>query len=171
MPTSNLIGSGQGLSLADFSSEPLMVPELQERDTAGVIKELSQALQLESCIPDLLPFYHAALNREFLTSTALSQGLAFPHARLGGLQQLWFALGRSADPIIWGSKGALPVRLVFLVAVPSTDATSYLHLLSGLSRLGKENQYLEDLLTAKSPEEMVAILKQIRLRNGRETAG
>ncbi len=69
-------------SLADYTRPELIVPRLRERDTAGIISELSQALQREGCVADVLPFYHAALNRELLTNSALDCGMAFPHARL-----------------------------------------------------------------------------------------
>ena len=70
------------LTLADFTSGGLLVPRLRGRDAASVIQELSQVLQRETRIPDLLPFYHAALNREFMVSTNMEAGMAFPHARL-----------------------------------------------------------------------------------------
>lgn len=141
-----------------------MVPQLQGRDAPGIIGELSQALHREACVPDALTFYHAVLNREFLVSTAMDYGLAFPHARLNGLDQLWFALGRTTEPVIWGGKGGKTVRLVFLIAVPASDATSYLHLLSALSRLTKEDHSLEDLLSARNACALLDVLKQIKLR-------
>jgi mannitol/fructose-specific phosphotransferase system IIA component (Ntr-type) len=72
----------EGASVADFTHEALIAPQLSELDTAGVIQELSPLLQQEARIPDLPPFYHAALNREFLVSTAMDYGMAFPHARV-----------------------------------------------------------------------------------------
>jgi len=62
------------------------VPRLRQGDIAGIIGELSQALQREGCVPDVLPFYQAALNQELLTSSALECGLAFPQHRLGGIR-------------------------------------------------------------------------------------
>lgn len=164
MGTSGHVLAARGACLTDFTQEALTVPQLQARDVPGIIGELSQALQREACVSDALPFYHAVLNREFLVSTAMDCGLAFPHARLNGLKQLWFALGRTAEPVIWGVKGGLPVRLIFLMAVPATDATTYLHLLSALSRLGKEHQFLDQLCAAQDAGAMFAVLKQVKLR-------
>jgi len=123
------------MSLADFTSADLMVPQLRGRDAATVIRELCSVLQRAARVPDLLPFYHAALNREFLLSTAMDYGLAFPHARVIGLSRLSFALGRSAEPLLWVPKDRPPVRLVFLCAVPATEATTYLLLTSSMARL------------------------------------
>jgi mannitol/fructose-specific phosphotransferase system IIA component (Ntr-type) len=154
-----------GLNLADYTNEALLVPTLKEKDTAGVIQELGRKLQQEGRLSDLLPFYNAALNREFLFPTAIEPGIALPHARLGGLPQLSFALGRCDEPIRWGNKTSA-VRLVFLLAVPSSETAGYLNLIAGLARLGKQPQILQALLSAASEQAMWSVLKEITLRNG-----
>jgi mannitol/fructose-specific phosphotransferase system IIA component (Ntr-type) len=152
------------MTLADYTQPGLIVAHLRERDTAGVVSELSQALQREGHVPDLLPFYHAALNQELLANTALECGLAFPHARLSGVKRLQFAFGRTPEPIIWGAKGSYPVQLIFLLAVPATDAANYLHLLASLAKLGQQAELLAELRVADSAEAILAALQQIRLR-------
>ncbi len=152
------------LTVADFTCAGLLVPQLRGLDAASVIQELSQGLQREKRIPDLLPFYHAALNREFMVSTNMEAGMAFPHARLPALQHVSFAFGRSATPLGWGAKAMGAVRLVFLIAVPATDATQYLSLISGLARLAKDPRLVEQLHAARDAAQLLAILKQIELR-------
>lgn len=152
------------MTLADYTQPGLIVPQLRQRDTAGVVNELSQALQREGYVPDLLPFYHAALNQELLAGSALASGLAFPHARLTGVKRLQFAFGRTPQPIIWGAKGSYPVQLIFLLAVPATDAANYLHLLASLAKLGQHTGLLAELRVADSAEAILAALQQIRLR-------
>jgi nitrogen PTS system EIIA component len=155
------------VSLADFTELALIAPELRGQDAAAVIQELGQSMQRTARVPELLPFYHAVLNREYLISTVLDYGIALPHARLSGLKSLCFALGRSAHPIQWGPKGSMPVRLVFLLAVPSTEAADYLLLMAGLTRLGKEPSLLQTLLTAESAKEMYSLLSQVKLKSYR----
>lgn len=151
------------MTLADLTSPGLIVPHLRGQDAASVIQELSQALQREGRVPDLLPFYHTALNREFLVSTEMEAGMAFPHARLPGLKELSFAFGRSGEPLPWGARGACTVRLVFLIAVPATEATQHLLLISGLARLAKENRLVEKLHAAQDTFQILEVLQQVRL--------
>ena len=153
------------MTLADFTSPSLIVPRVRGRDAASVIQELSQALQREKRIPDLLPFYHAALNQEFMVSTDMEAGMAFPHARLPTLKEVSFSLGRSDEPLRWGTRTAPTVRLVFLLAVPATDSTQYLLLISGLARLAKDHRLVETLHTARDTFEIVEVLKQVELRS------
>lgn len=153
-------------TLADYTRLELIVPQLRERDTAGIIGELSQVLQRQGAVADVLPFYHAALNQELLSNSALESGLAFPHARLSAVKQLTFALGRTPEPVNWGARGSWRVRFIFLLAVPATDAASYLHLLASLARLGQQTDLLDDLRAADNAEAILAVLDRIRMRQG-----
>lgn len=151
-------------TLAEFTTPGLIVPRLSGRDAASVIQELCQAMQRERRIPDLLPFYQAALNQEFLERSDWESGMAFPHARLPALKEVSFALGRSDEPVTWGGKANGSVRLVFLIAVPATDSTQYLGLISGLARLAKEERLVAELHAASDSYQILEVLKQIELR-------
>ncbi len=151
-------------TLADFTRPELIAPEVRAQDTAGVLGELSQLLQREGCMPDLLPFYHTALNQELLSSSALDCGIAFPHGRLSGVRHLQFAFGRLAQPITWGTGKSWPVQLVFLLAVPATDAAMYLHLLASIAKLGHQPTVLAGLRAADTPGKILSLLGQIRMR-------
>lgn len=164
MPFDVTVGPVGQLTLARYTSLKLIVPQLHQRDTAGIISELSQVLQREGCVADVLPFYHTALNHELMTNSAHASGIALPHGRLSGVKQLQFAFGRAPEPIVWGSKGSWPVQLVFLLAVPATNAASYLHLLASFARLGDQHEQLAALRHASDAEAMLAVLEQIRVR-------
>ena len=151
-------------SLADYTMPSLIVPRLRERDTAGIISELSHKLQQEGAVPDVLPFYQAALNQELLANSATERGLAFPHGRLGAIRRVQFALGRTPAPIIWGAKSSWPVQLIFLLAVPATDAACYLQVLASLAKLAEQPALLAELRGAADAEAMLGVLQQVRMR-------
>ena len=154
------------VSLADYTRLELIVPQLRDRDTAGIISELSHTLQDQGAVPDVLPFYQAALNQELLANSALDSGIAFPHARLSGVKRLQFAVGRTPEPVVWGGRSSWPVQLIFLLAVPATDVAGYLHLLASLARLGQQPELLTQLRVAHTAEAILTVLEQIRLRQG-----
>jgi mannitol/fructose-specific phosphotransferase system IIA component (Ntr-type) len=155
-------------TLAQFTSPSLIVPRFRSRDTAAVIWELCLILQREGRLKDSLPFYNTVMNQEILGSTATSPGWALPHARLKGLSQLSFAVGRSDPPLDWLGRGGQGVRLVFLFAVPDTQATTFLGLMSGLARLGQDPAGTESLLRATDSEMILTLLGKIRLRQPEE---
>jgi len=152
------------MTLADFTRPGLLVPRLRGSDVAGVIQELCQAMQREGRVPDLLPFYHAVLNREYLVSTSIEVGLAFPHGRLPGLAEVSFAFGRCVPPIVWHQQSAPPVSMVFLAAVPATDSTRYLALLAGITRLARDAELLAKLHAADDAGAIYAFFQQVPIR-------
>src|SRR4051812_41229294 len=109
---------GKILTLADFSSEALIIPELQARDMAGAILELSNAFQRSDARWDVPKLNQLAYERERQMSTAMEFGAAFPHIRSDTCLRLQFALGRAATPFEWGQPGFLKVQFIFLNAVP-----------------------------------------------------
>ena len=56
------------------------------------------------------------------------------------------------------------MQLIFLLAVPATDAAGYLHLLASLARLGQQPELLAQLRGAENAEAILAVLQHIRLR-------
>ena len=87
MSANQVMSSESALTLADFTSPALIVPDLRGQDAAAVIQELSAALQREGRVTDLLQFYHSALNQEYLCSTVAEPGWAMPYALVKGLQE------------------------------------------------------------------------------------
>jgi mannitol/fructose-specific phosphotransferase system IIA component (Ntr-type) len=155
-------------TVADYTEPSLMLPLLRSRDAAGVTAEICSALQRQGRVSDLLPFYHAVISHEALSSTVISPGWALPHARIAGIPQLSFALGRTAEPLPWF--GGELVSLVFLFAVPESDAAAYLSLIAGLAKLGQDHGLLERLGDAPDDRTMFEVLRGIPLPGRRAAA-
>jgi mannitol/fructose-specific phosphotransferase system IIA component (Ntr-type) len=155
--------------MADYTDPALMLPLLRSRDATGILSELCSALQCQGRIADLLPFYHSVLSHELLSNTAMSPGLALPHARIKGGRQLSFALGRTAEPLAWF--GGEPVSLVFLFAVPEDDGGAYLGLIASLARLAQDRLRLRRLVDVPEGQAMFEVLQEIPLPKTREVAG
>jgi mannitol/fructose-specific phosphotransferase system IIA component (Ntr-type) len=101
------------------------------------------------------------MRREMLACTAMAPGWAIPHARVAGLAQPSFALGRSLAGINW--PGFEQVRLVFLFAVPEADCGSYLNLISGLARFSRDAVACQSLLDAPGSKAIFHILHRVAL--------
>jgi mannitol/fructose-specific phosphotransferase system IIA component (Ntr-type) len=155
-------------NVADYTAPLLMVPLLRSRDAAGVTAELCSMLERQGRISDLLPFYHAIISHEALSSTAMSPDWALPHARIAGIPHLCFALGRTAEPLVWF--GGERVSMVFLSAVPQNQAAAYLSLISGLAKLNQDHGRLQRLADAPDCEAMFEVLREISLPKRRSAA-
>jgi len=151
-------------TLADFTSEALIIPQLQTRNMAGAIQELSNAFPRSDAQWDAQRLNQAALEREQQMTTAMDFGAAFPHVRSNACFRLQFALGRAPTPFTWGLTGSLKVQFVFLNAVPANDSLGYLKLISAMARLGKESALLEQFRTAAGTRELLQLLGTIPIR-------
>ena len=113
----------------------------------------------------MLSFYQAVVNHEFLSNSALPAGIAMPHARSAQVGRLTLAIGRASEPVVWGRKGSLSVEYIFLLAVPPTDASNYLSLLSGIASFVSRPEILARLHTAADARCIFEMLKEIRVHS------
>jgi nitrogen PTS system EIIA component len=158
------------ITIAHYTSPGLMLPKLTQQEPTAVIKELCSALKREGRLTDTASFYKMVVSNEQRRSTAISPGWALPHARVKGLDQLSFALGRSITPLDWFGQSAERVQMVFLFAVPETAAAKYLTLVSGLAKLNQDPAMLEKLFYAPDSAAMFEVLDQIKLRQPKTPA-
>lgn len=141
-----------------------MVPNLESRDRMGAIKALVNRLHGSGYVTDSLRFLQSVLDREDLESTAVGNGIAFPHARCGSAAHLGMALGISNHGVDFHSDlYPEPVRLICLVAVPAEGDIRYLPLLGYLCRLFHED-ITGTFLESRTAEQMNRLLlRQMRL--------
>lgn len=150
-------------TLADYTCPMLLAPKLHGQDAAAVVHELSYLLYRAGYVPDVLPFYRAALDRERVASTATDYGWAWPRAVVQDLAQPCFALGRCLVPLVW-SQGLKPsVHLVFLLAVPKTYESDARALEAGLRRLNTDQPLRHRLSAARDRGELFDVLGQVSL--------
>jgi mannitol/fructose-specific phosphotransferase system IIA component (Ntr-type) len=149
-------------TLADYTLPELILPELRLDSTAAAVAELCRALARAGRVPDGLAFYAAVMHREQICSTATPEGWALPHARIKGLAQLSFAVGKIAVPMDWMETRGQAVRLVFLCAVPEGD-TTYLRFISALARLSQDPVRRNELQGAADREAVLQVLREVAL--------
>lgn len=83
--------------------------------------------------------------REELMSTGIGEGIAIPHCKDARIRSFGIALGRTREPIDFGSSDGEPVRLIAMIAAPADRQTEYLRLLSRVTRFLRQerNRLLE----------------------------
>jgi mannitol/fructose-specific phosphotransferase system IIA component (Ntr-type) len=94
-------------------------------------------------------FAKAALDREEISSTAVGQGVAFPHAEVAGLPGPMLALGRSTKGVDFDAPDGERVKIVLLLLMPPKEFELELRLLSGMARLLTTDAVRRGLLDAE----------------------
>jgi PTS system fructose-specific IIC component len=163
------------MNLAEFTRPQLLNASLKAVDANGAILELSELLAAGGLVTDPKSFFNKVLERERLVATDMEAGWALPHARIAGLTQPWFALGRSLKPIRWPkvgfSSGGSQVRLVMLLAAPEPDTKGhYLKLISIWARSVKQADLRNRLLEAEDALQMFEALGGAELRRAEGSA-
>ena len=141
----------------------LLAPSLRGQNPATVIHELSYLLYRAGYVPDVLPFYRAALDREHAGSSATDYGWAWPRAEVQDLAQPCFALGRCSAPVTWIPGLKPSVHFVFLLAVPKNYADHDQALEAGLVRLNTDQPLRQRLSAARDLGEIFDLLSQVNL--------
>jgi two-component system sensor histidine kinase KdpD len=101
-----------------------------------------------------LKYLSAILEREDQGSTFFNEGVAFPHARIAGIERACVAIGlthRGVSDIATES----PIDVVFLILSPQENPDLQIRILSLASKAAQDRQLMERLRKASSAEEVI----------------
>lgn len=139
--------------ISRFSAESLMVPNLKATTGAEAIAELAKVMEEKNFVSGADKLVETALEREAVLSTAMENGLAFPHVRGVEGGGLTLALGVSKTGVKFDDAGNM-VNIVFFLTIPTAVSAFYLRLMSGLTETFLKEQNREAILSAESPEQL-----------------
>jgi len=147
-------GEARKTGIGRFTSPELMMVSLKGSSPEEVLAEMCGHMAAEGFVEDGDHLLDLALQREAIISTAVDNGIAFPHVRGvegGGLSMV---LGIHKKGIKFGGPGRTLTRVFFFMVIPTATSAFYLKLLSGLSRIFREKEPREALITAKTDEDL-----------------
>jgi Kef-type K+ transport system membrane component KefB/mannitol/fructose-specific phosphotransferase system IIA component len=139
----------------DYLQKGAFRSDLQGDTRWGIIDELSGGLQLPPGVGhDVGDVIAAVRAREEIGGTAVGHEVAFPHARMPGLEVPLIAFGRSVAGVDWDAPDGVPVHLVFLLLTPEKDYGGQLKVMAGLSKSLLRSSVRERLMHAANEEEL-----------------
>jgi PTS system nitrogen regulatory IIA component len=96
--------------------------------------------------------------REQLGSTGFGHGVAIPHGKVEGLNQIYCMFARVAEPLDYKAIDGRPVDLVFLLLSPPDAGAEHLKALAAISRVTRNGATLEKMRGARSRDALAAVL-------------
>lgn len=147
--------------IARFSSESLMAPDLKGGDMASCIREMAEIMRSGGFVEEVDKLIDAALEREAILSTALDNGIAFPHVRGVEGGGLAIALGVSRQGIVFDSGDTPKSHLIFFSVIPTAVSAFYLKLLSGITEALVKQENRDMLMSAESPDQLWKALTRV----------
>ena len=151
---SRAYGEARKTGISRYTSPELMMVDLKGDTPEAVLEEICNRMAAEGFVEDGAMLLDMALQREAIISTAVENGLAFPHVRGvegGGLSM---AVGIHKKGVKFGGPGRTLTRIFFFVVIPTATSAFYLKLIAGLARTFREKETRELLLEATTEEEL-----------------
>ncbi|MEF3695125.1 MAG: PTS sugar transporter subunit IIA [Candidatus Cloacimonadota bacterium] len=106
-------------------------------------------------------FAAAVKGREEIMSTGIGREVAIPHARDLTVSCLKIAVCLIKSPLDFVSMDDLPVRIVFMIAVPQNSNKEYMKILRSLSEYLRQDEARAELLGSQDEEELFTNVKKI----------
>lgn len=122
------------------------------------IDELLGRLSASGLVKDPARAREDVFARERMMSTGMQNGLAIPHAKTAGVDDLCLALGIKPEGVEFGSLDDQPARLIFLVLSCSDKAGPHIQCLAEITGACRDADVRERLLKARTPAEAIEIL-------------
>ena len=140
------------MRLKDILSPQDVIPDILSATRDDVISELVDKISDQAALPaDKL--VRLLIERENQAPTAMSGGVAVPHARLRELDRFILAVGRSGKGIKFG-EGEEPTRIFFLLIAPAGDTVTHLKVLARIARICRSQSFLQDVRDAYSARDI-----------------
>lgn len=148
------------MDIIDFLTLDRVLLDVRARNKPQLINELARSFaKLAPAVqPDVVEA--ALLAREQLGSTGLGTSFALPHARIEGLTDYLGLFVRLAKPIDFDAIDGKPVRLVFVLLMPTESATSHVSALAAISRRFRNPELVGKLQKAETQAAAYGILAQ-----------
>jgi nitrogen PTS system EIIA component len=107
----------------------------------------------------------ALADREKLGSTGFGGGVAIPHAKVVGVEQVTAVFASLAQPLEFTAVDGLPVDLVWAQLSPPNAGAEHLKALARVSRRLRDRPFLSKLRGAGSPDALYALFTEDRARD------
>ncbi len=98
------------------------------------------------------------IERERLGSTGIGNGVALPHGRINGLDDVIGAVVVLANPLDYGAVDDESVRLAFGLLVPAQANEQHLRILAHLARLFDDEMIRNKVISANDNQEVFDLL-------------
>ena len=92
-------------------------------------------------------------------STGIGKRIALPHAKTKAVDELIVTFGISRNGIAYNSVDDENVNIFFMFLCLENKSQEYLKVLARISRLIREDRFIDNLLKAESNEQIIEIIR------------
>ncbi|BBM45475.1 PTS sugar transporter subunit IIA [Leptotrichia trevisanii] len=151
-------------NIADYIKVDTLNLNLESKNKNAVIRELYNNLKKTNLIKNEEQGLNDIFAREEMGSTGIGKKIALPHAKTKAVDELMITFGISRNGIAYNSIDDENVNIFFMFLCPENKTQEYLKVLARISRLIREDRFVESLLKAATNEEILEIIRSEEIR-------
>ena len=134
------------MKIVDLIKRDMVVPALKTTDKRGILEELAAYMSAHHQRIDRASLSRVLIEREQLASTAIGEGVAIPHGKLGAVGEIVACLGRAPTGVEFDSMDGQPTFLFFVLVAPESSTGAHLKALARISRVFKDPEFRRRLM-------------------------
>lgn len=146
------------MELKDILQPETILTNWNPSGKTEAIRLLVQALAQQNHLNDHEQVLQDVLSREESLSTGLEDGIAYPHARTEGVDQVRMAFGIVSDGLEFNSRDSQPAIFIPLMLSPKQGGNPHIYFMAEIVKKLEDREIREKLLNVSTPEEVYSIL-------------
>jgi PTS system nitrogen regulatory IIA component len=148
------------MKIVDLIGRDMIVPALAGTDKRSILEELAAHVARQHPRIDRATLTRVLVDREALASTAIGEGVAIPHGKLGAVTEIVACLGRARAGVDFDAMDKQPTFLFFVLVAPESSTGAHLKALARISRVFKDGSFRKRLLDAPDADGMFAVIAE-----------
>jgi len=129
-----------------------IVTNLSSSGKMDIIKELLDILNKKGLIPNNEEAYQALLDREEIMTTGIGAGIALPHAKISGINNIIAVIGVKKEGLDFQAMDKKPVYIVVLILSPASDPVPHIQFLAAITKLLSNKERRERIIESSSSQ-------------------
>ena len=147
--------------LRDLLDVARVALSLRVPDKDSALRAIAELLVEPEGTLDTEAVYDVLARREALASTGVGSGVAIPHGRIAGIEELRVALMVQREGVPFDAVDQLPVRIIVGILGPEDAPRKHLGALAHVSRALRDESVRTRLCSASEPAEARRILIEV----------
>ncbi len=150
------------MNVLDYLDKDTVILGLKQKNKKNTISFILDHLVAHTKITkvDRKESLKAIYQREEMGSTAIGNGIAFPHARINSVKDIIICICISKEGVDFDSLDQEPVNVIALLISNQKEAGLHLKMLAFLARMLRDKYLVQRLKNVKTEEEVLALLNQ-----------
>lgn len=149
-------------SISKFLNPKCISCNLEGNTKDEILSEMVNLLANSGKVKDKAKILEEINAREKVMSTGIEKGIAFPHVRSHDVSDVCVAIGIKKDGVDFKSLDGQPSKIFVMIVSPDADSSPLMRVMAAFSGALMHIEIKAKLLIAKTPEEVIDILKEAK---------